>query len=110
MYYSVVTAEYVDGYRLLVAFQDGTRGIVDLSSYARRGGVFRRLADAKFFKDFRINRDFGVICWGRRGEVDIAPETLYALAGGERRADRVAEARAAYGRIRRSSQKSAKGL
>ena len=96
MYYSVVSAEYVDGYRLRVLFEDGTTGVVDFSRHARRGGVFRKFRDPKFFKQFKINPDFGVICWGAGGEVDIAPETLYELAGGRRRIVRVAEGRAAY--------------
>jgi hypothetical protein len=109
MYYSAVSAEYVDGYRLRVGFEDGTTAVVDLEPYARRGGVFRKLADLRFFKRFKINADFGVICWGRRGDVDIAPETLYELAGGARQVARVAEQRAVYGRRRRDlSFKSAR--
>jgi hypothetical protein len=98
MYYNVVSAEYMDGHRLKVAFEDGTTGVVDLRSYARRGGVFRKLADLEYFKRFSINADFGVICWGAHGEVDIAPETLYELAGGRRDIARVAEEQAVYGR------------
>jgi len=30
MYFNVISAEYVDGYRLKVAFEDGTSGVVDL--------------------------------------------------------------------------------
>ena len=97
MYYSVISAEYVDGYRLKVAFEDGTAAVVDLTPYTKRGGVFRKLADADFFKRFRINTDFGVICWGAHGEVDIAPETLYELAGGRKTYARVAESGAEYG-------------
>ena len=97
MYYNVVSAEYIDGYRIKVAFEDGTTGVLDLQSYARRGGVFRKLADMKYFKRFSINADFGVICWGAHGEVDIAPETLYELAGGRREIARVAENPSEYG-------------
>ena len=32
----------------------------------------------EFFKDFRINEELGVLTW--RDELDIAPETLYAVA------------------------------
>jgi hypothetical protein len=34
--------------------------------------------------------------WGAHGEVDIAPETLYELAGGRRAVSRVAEDRLKY--------------
>ena len=60
--------------------------------------MFRKLGDLKFFEQFRINPDFGVICWGSHGEVDIAPESLYELAGGTIRAARVAEAHDEYGK------------
>jgi len=33
----------------------------------------------EFFREFSINRELGVLTWGD-GEVDIAPETLYAEA------------------------------
>ena len=74
MYYSVKAAEYVDGHKLLLHFEDGTSGVVDFAKYIQRGGVFRRLADPDTFRSFEINRDFGVVSWG---DVDIAPETLY---------------------------------
>ena len=106
MYYSAVSAEYVDGYRLRVGFEDGTTAVVDLAPYTRRAGVFRKLKDMEFFRRFKINPDFGVICWGPHGEVDIAPETLYELAGGRREVPCVAEERAIYGQ-RRSGKKAA---
>jgi hypothetical protein len=98
MYYSTVSAEYVDGYRLRVGFEDGTIAVVDLAPYTRRAGVFRKLRDMEFFRQFKLNTDFGVICWGAHGEVDIAPETLYELAGGLSEIARVAEDRPTYGR------------
>ena len=98
MYYSAVSAEYVDGFRLKVSFEDGTTAVVDLTPYTRRAGVFRKLKDMAYFRRFKINPDFGVVCWGRHGEVDIAPETLYELAGGRSDMARVAEGRATYGR------------
>ncbi len=78
MYWSVVSAKYLDGYRLQVEFEDGKSGVVDLEPRLRRGPVFRRLLDVATFKQFRINPDFGVICWG--DDLDIAPETLYEQA------------------------------
>jgi hypothetical protein len=63
---------------LELTFQDGHSGIVDFAKYVRQGGVFARLADRKVFKRWRINPDFGTICWG--DDLDIAPETLYRQA------------------------------
>ena len=95
MYYSVISAKYLDGYRLALDFADGKSGIVDFQKYISEGGVFARLADLNFFKRFSINPDFGVVCWGN--EVDVAPETLYYEATGIPSAAMVAESPAKYG-------------
>lgn len=81
MIHDVVTAEYMDGYRIKVTFDDGRDGIVDFSSYLNAGGVFDRFRDMEFFKGFTVDRELGVLSWG--GEIDIAPETLYSRATGE---------------------------
>ena len=78
MHWNVVSATYVDGYRLDVTFADGKSGIVDLERIIRKVRLFRRLTDVAVFKRFRINPDFGVLCWG--DDLDIAPETLYEQA------------------------------
>lgn len=77
----VISAEYLDGYRISLVFGNGKKGVVDLSHYANRGGVFGHFKEPDYFRRFSINPDFGVLCW--QGGADIAPETLYALATGE---------------------------
>jgi hypothetical protein len=94
MHWNITGAEYLDGYRLRLSFTDGKSGVVDFDKYIRRGGVFARLADLRFFKDFHINSEFGTLCWG--DDLDVAPETLYLEAVGDR-ASAVAESRASYG-------------
>ena len=96
MRWNVVSARYVDGYRLAVAFADGTAGTVDLSRHIRAGGVFARLSDVNVFKQFTINRDFGTICWGE--DLDIAPETLYYEVAGLPEPAMLREAPPEYGR------------
>lgn len=44
------------------------------------GGVFDRFKDLNFFKNFKINKELGVITW--EDEADVSPETLYSLATG----------------------------
>ena len=80
MLHDVVSATLVGEYRIELVFDDGERGVVDFSKYVDRGGVFERLRDSDFFRSFTVDRELGVITWG--GEVDIAPETLYAEATG----------------------------
>jgi hypothetical protein len=76
----VIRATYRDGYSIEIEFDDGARGIVDFSRYLTRGGVFERFKDIDFFRNFHVDSEIGVLSWG--GEVDIAPETLYAEATG----------------------------
>ncbi len=80
MLHDVVSATLVDEYTIEMVFDDGKRGVVDFSQYLDRGGVFERLRDPDFFRSFTVDRELGVITWG--GEIDIAPETLYAEATG----------------------------
>lgn len=80
MLHDVVSATLVRDYRIELVFDDGKRGVVDFSQYLDRGGIFERLRDPEFFRSFTVDRELGVITWG--GEIDIAPETLYAEATG----------------------------
>ena len=89
MIHDVVSARYIEDYRVEVAFDDGKGGVVDLSRYAELGGIFGRFRDMEFFRRFRVNAELGVLTWD--GEIDIAPETLYAEATGEPLPDWMAE-------------------
>ncbi|MFH1086271.1 MAG: DUF2442 domain-containing protein [Chloroflexota bacterium] len=76
----IVAATHLGEYRIELVFDDGQRGVVDLAPYAERGGVFERFRDMRFFREFRVHAELGTLTWG--DEVDLAPETLYALATG----------------------------
>lgn len=78
-YDDLIEAEYVGLYKIKCTFKDGKEGIVDLSRYRKKGGVFSRFSDPEYFKNFHV--DNGVLAWGD-GEIDIAPETLYHKATG----------------------------
>ena len=79
MFFDVAEADYVAEYRIKLRFGDGSEGIADLSSYPDAGNVFKGFLDLGYFRHFRI--EYGTLVWGD-GDVDIAPETLYALATG----------------------------
>jgi hypothetical protein len=78
MIHDVVSAEYRGDYRIELCFDDGRRGVVDFAKYLDQGGVFERLRDMHYFRQFRINEELGVLTW--EGNIDVAPETLYADA------------------------------
>ena len=68
----VIRAEYSDGYRIHLAFNDGTDPVVDFEEWLT-GPVFEPLRDVEYFKRFFI--EAGTIVWPNGA--DIAPETLH---------------------------------
>ncbi len=78
----LVYATYQGGCRIKLEFDDGRRGTVDFSKYLERRGVFEQFRNLEFFRNFTVNEELGVLTWGN--EIDIAPETLYAVATGTR--------------------------
>ena len=80
MIHDVVGAVYKGGYRIELEFDNGVRGVVDLTKYVEGGGIFEQLKDIAVFREFSVNEELGTLTWGN--EIDIAPETLYAEATG----------------------------
>ena len=68
------TAEYLDGYRLRLNFEDGRVGELDLEDQLW-GEVFEPLRDIEQFRDFRIDPELHTIVWPTGA--DLAPEYLY---------------------------------
>ena len=81
MYIDLISAKYVDGYRIELTFENGKSGIVDFSKFIAKGGVFSRLSDLDYFQRFQVNEELGILTW--EDEVDVAPEVLYSEAAGE---------------------------
>ena len=75
MLIDVVDAKYLDKYKLKITFEDGKTGVVDLSEYPQKGGVFNKFLNISFFKEFNVSKELGTLVW--KNEIDIAPETLY---------------------------------
>jgi hypothetical protein len=69
----------LDGFHLELGFDDGVRGIVDLSDLAGKG-VFAFWADRRAFEDVRIGSS-GEVVWGER--IDLCPDSLYLRATGK---------------------------
>ena len=68
----VVKAEYLNGYRIKLWFNNQVVKIVDLAN-SLNGEVFLPLKDIDFFKRFNIK--FNTIEW--ENGADLAPEYLY---------------------------------
>jgi hypothetical protein len=69
---SVVRAEYCDGFRIHLTFNDRSEATLDFRQWVD-GPVFEPLKDASYFRRFFI--DGGTVVWPNGA--DIAPETLY---------------------------------
>jgi hypothetical protein len=79
MYWDVVEVRAEPDHGLFVRFQDGTAGRVRLRREDMTG-VLAPLRDARFFEQVFI--DCGAVAWP--GEIDLAPDELYAQIAGER--------------------------
>jgi len=78
MYFDIVKAIYLGGYKIKVFFKDRKNGVIDFENYPQRKGVFEKFRDLEFFKQFYIDKDFDVLAWP--GGIDISPEKLYEMA------------------------------
>lgn len=69
----VKSVRAIEGFRLDVVFDDGTRGIASLEDRLF-GPVFEPLRDKSLFAQAFVD-EFGVICWPNGA--DLAPDALY---------------------------------
>lgn len=74
MFTEVVKAEYVDGYRVRLWFNNKVMKVVDLKS-SLKGAVFEPLKDLDLFKRFTIK--YNTLEW--ENGADFAPEYLLSL-------------------------------
>jgi hypothetical protein len=81
MFMHVKNVEYLEGYRMVLEFDDGTVKEVDLKDELY-GEVFEPLKDIDVFKQVYVNPDTNTIEWPNGA--DFAPEFLHKI-GVERR-------------------------
>ena len=74
---SIIKAEYLKEYSILLNFDNGEKGIVDLKAtiFNDHRKIFEPLREVEFFKKFSL--DSWTIVW--ENELDLAPEFLYEL-------------------------------
>ena len=71
----VTDAQYVDGYKVHVWFNDGADAEIDLSG-SLTGPIFEPLRDVEYFKSFTLEGH--TLAWPNGA--DFAPEYLHSLA------------------------------
>tara|TARA_R110001583_G_scaffold107116_1_gene255675 strand:+ start:427 stop:681 length:255 start_codon:yes stop_codon:yes gene_type:complete len=72
----IKSAKYLSGYKLWIAFDDGTSGEVDLANELK-GSMFEPLKDLAEFKNVSVDPELETIVWPNGA--DLAPEFLKAL-------------------------------
>jgi len=77
MFLHIISASYVDNYKIALKFNNGSEGIADLFE-SLTGKVFEPLQDLLLFQQFELDQELGTVCW--RNGADFAPEYLYFLA------------------------------
>jgi hypothetical protein len=79
MYWDVVEVKTEPQYCLFVRFKDGVTGRVRLRQ-EDMAGALAPLRDEQFFEQVFI--DEGAVAWP--GEIDLAPDAMYAQVAGQR--------------------------
>lgn len=72
----IKSAKYLSGYKLWIAFDDGTSGEVDLANEFK-GSMFEPLKDLAEFQNVSVDPELETIVWPNGA--DLAPEFLKAL-------------------------------
>ena len=75
MFLHVISGSYLDGYKLMVKFNNGAEGVVDLEAELY-GEIFEPLRDQTLFKKFFVTSR--TIEWPNGA--DFAPEFLFEVA------------------------------
>ena len=75
MFLHVTDAQYIEGYKIRVWFNDGADAEIDLSS-SLDGPIFEPLHDLAYFKSFAVEGH--TLAWPNGA--DFAPEYLHSLA------------------------------
>jgi Protein of unknown function (DUF2442) len=75
--FNIEDAHYQNDYKILLAFDDGAEGVVDLKDFIfdKNCGVFKRLQNQEQFKNFALENH--TLVWGN--DLDLAPEFLHQL-------------------------------
>lgn len=73
----VVNAKYLKDYEVEVAFNDGRKGVADLSD-SLWGPMFEPLRDKRLFAQLKVDEELQTIAWPNGA--DLAPEYVYFRA------------------------------
>jgi hypothetical protein len=78
---NIVSVTQTGPYRLLLRFDDGLEGEVDIKSTVSFVGVFAPLEDPGFFAQVRVDPEAGTIVWPNGADLD--PLVLHSRVSGK---------------------------
>lgn len=71
----IVYARTMGDYNLLLRFEDGAEGVVDLAPDLSFRGIFEPLRNAEYFAQVRVDPELGTVTWPNGADLD--PDVLY---------------------------------
>lgn len=77
MFLHITEAKHLEGYKVEVVFNNGKRGIADLSE-ALRGPIFEPLKNQEIFSSFVVDKELETLVWPNGA--DLAPEYIFFQA------------------------------
>ena len=74
---NVVSAKYLNDYKIEIVFDDGKKGVADLAQTIQTDPrkIFKELLDKKKFSNFKLGAD--TVVWSNG--LDLGPEFLYGI-------------------------------
>jgi Protein of unknown function (DUF2442) len=77
----IVMVQPCEHYQLLLRFEDGVEGMVDLAQLIKFSGIFSPLKGQSYFAQVQINPESGTIIWENGADLD--PDVLYSIVTGQ---------------------------
>ena len=77
MFLHIAKAKYLSDYKIKVEFNNGRKGVADLSSILN-GAVFEPLKEKALFAKLKVDKELETIVWDNGA--DLAPEFVYYQA------------------------------
>ncbi len=73
----ITSVQPLENYRLYLKFEDNQEGVVDISQLIEFTGIFTPLQDLVYFKQVKLNPEWGTIYWDNGADLD--PDVLYSI-------------------------------
>ncbi|MEG4024187.1 DUF2442 domain-containing protein [Microcoleus sp. S13C4] len=73
----ISSVQPLENYQLYLKFEDNQEGVVDISQLIEFTGIFAPLQDLTYFKQVKLNPEWGTIYWENGADLD--PDVLYSI-------------------------------